>query len=576
MHAESLDNDETVKDVAELLLSVQYQVGDWSKWLKRSKESKRTPLRKLLSPRALYWGLPTRTVIHLSTIARLMQLKPKSSKTDEFGWDDAIQQWIESTKSCVTEQVALESVAWAYALPALSSHLSETDWQRLAASLFWIAQPKATECDNAMASFLLLCETNMALAYSLPDMKIAKERAVAGRRAFERLLDEFLDGEGMPHTSHLDSIQWLLASCTRVLKLDGEIKKGRVDKASRLQYDWLARQTLRWSRPDGTSIFSEDGDAPHFDELFKFVLKQTRDESDAAALRLLRGKRKSSADDIPSPTEHSEWSELATMRTVWQSSAARLAVRYPRNVLNAELAVGQQVVFSGNVMPSIQVEGSPLHVESAWEEVCWETDDDMDYMELECELSDDWKIQRQFLLARRDMFAFTADVLLGPKVSSVKYHRRLPLVEGVLLEQPDETTEAMILGDKQLGTVIPISLPEWRSAQRESRLRVEPARLEITTRARSLYAPLFFDLDPARRRKALTWRQLTVAEELQPVSPEVAVAYRVQVGKKQWVIYRSLDKPGNRTFLGQNLISEFLVARFKSDGEIEPLIDVTG
>ena len=57
MRAESLDNDETVKDVAELMLSVQYQVGDWSKWLKRSKENKRTPLRKLLSPQALYLSL---------------------------------------------------------------------------------------------------------------------------------------------------------------------------------------------------------------------------------------------------------------------------------------------------------------------------------------------------------------------------------------------------------------------------------------------------------------------------------------------------------------------------------------
>ena len=383
-------------------------------------------------------------------------------------------------------------------------------------------------------------------------------------------------GSEMCIRDSLDSVQLLLASCTRALKLDSEVKKGRVDKTARLQYDWLARQTLRWSRPDGTRILSVDEDSPYFDELFKFVLKQTRDQSDTVALRALRGKRKGSADDIAWPTEHSEWSELATMRTTWQPAAARLAVRFPRNALSAELAVGKQIVLSGNVMPSVRIEGNPLHVESEWEEVCWETDDDMDYLELECDLSNGWKIQRQFLLARRDLFAFTADVLFGPTVSSIKYHRRLPLVDGVVLEQPDETTEAMILGDKQLGTVIPISLPEWQSAQRESRLRVEPARLEIATRARSLYAPLFYDLDPARRRKALTWRQLTVAEELQPVSPEVAVAYRVQIGKKQWVIYRSLDKPGNRTFIGLNLISEFLVARFKSDGEIEPLIDVTG
>ena len=40
------------------------------------------------------------------------------------------------------------------------------------------------------------------------------------------------------------------------------------------------------------------------------------------------------------------------------------------------------------------------------------------------------------------------------------------------------------------------------------------------------------------------------------------------------MIYRSLNGTANRTFLGQNVINEFLVARFLNDGEIETLIEI--
>jgi hypothetical protein len=68
-----------------------------------------------------------------------------------------------------------------------------------------------------------------------------------------------------------------------------------------------------------------------------------------------------------------------------------------------------------------------------------------------------------------------------------------------------------------------------------------------------------------------------VAEALQIQPPDVAVGYRVQCGKKQWLIYRSQAARGNRTVLGQNTSSEFLAARFLSpSGDVEQLIMVEG
>ena len=89
-----------------------------------------------------------------------------------------------------------------------------------------------------------------------------------------------------------------------------------------------------------------------------------------------------------------------------------------------------------------------------------------------------------------------------------------------------------------------------------------------------MFAPLFVDLSRKRLDKPLTWRQLTVGQLREIVPADVAVGYRVQVGKTQWLMYRSLAPAAIRTVLGQNLMHEFLVGRFHADGHVETLLEI--
>lgn len=92
--------------------------------------------------------------------------------------------------------------------------------------------------------------------------------------------------------------------------------------------------------------------------------------------------------------------------------------------------------------------------------------------------------------------------------------------------------------------------------------------------ARRLFTPLWFDLDPRRAGRPLTWRRLTVAESREAQPADAAVGFRVAVGKRQWLVYRSLAAAANRTVLGHNLSTETLVARFHKDGRVEKLVEV--
>jgi len=85
---------------------------------------------------------------------------------------------------------------------------------------------------------------------------------------------------------------------------------------------------------------------------------------------------------------------------------------------------------------------------------------------------------------------------------------------------------------------------------------------------------LFIDLKPKRFSRQLTWRRLTVAHQLQILPADIAVGYRVQTGKRQWVIYRSLGPTASRSVLGQHFSAEFVLARFPDKGELKQLIEI--
>jgi hypothetical protein len=93
---------------------------------------------------------------------------------------------------------------------------------------------------------------------------------------------------------------------------------------------------------------------------------------------------------------------------------------------------------------------------------------------------------------------------------------------------------------------------------------------------KSLFAPLFFDLDANRLGKRYTWRQLAVGENLQRMREDEAVGYRIQLDQEQFLLYRSLtpNPKANRTLLGHNLIDDFCFARFDPETGVDPLIAV--
>ena len=65
-----------------------------------------------------------------------------------------------------------------------------------------------------------------------------------------------------------------------------------------------------------------------------------------------------------------------------------------------------------------------------------------------------------------------------------------------------------------------------------------------------------------------------MGENLTLVSHDRACGFRVQIARENWLAYRSLTDRANRTILGVNLQTNFLLARFTKEGESEPLVEI--
>jgi hypothetical protein len=271
--------------------------------------------------------------------------------------------------------------------------------------------------------------------------------------------------------------------------------------------------------------------------------------------------------------------KAALLRRGRRAPHDELFVDFSGDEVQLALTIGGQLLSSGPWSWHATAGGQRLEATGAWSEVCWNHDKAGDYLEIELPLTGGWRLERQMFLARQDQFLFLADALLGPEPSDVELRsaHSLPLASGCELLPAAETREGWLAaGGKRRACIVPTAQPEWRAefchaeiAEREGRLTLEQAAL-----GHNLFAPLWIDINAERLRRPLTWRRLTVGENLAVVPRDVAVGYRIQSGDEQWLIYRSLDRVGNRSVLGVNTVSSFAALRFFTSGKTQEIVAI--
>ncbi len=535
----------------------------------------------------LLWTLPDELAdSDTSRLIRRLSRRTGSADRGGGGLAGELATWLARAEGRSADAgFGLECLAWCHALPSLGCTLSAELWCELFKQLVETAAAAAgiDSAERPLAREILAGELPLSLAYVFPEVDACRRFAAPAGRAISRGIEDLLDGEGLPEWRNLAILRPLLATWTRSALMLAKMKGARLKADARTQYEWLVRQAIRLSRYDGTQALAGGSSGAWCRELFAAALTIADDPDDiaAATIALPGGKTlvPRRGGDLPEEAACSEWAEVAVLRSDWSRQREQLAVTFGGRKIHSELNCGQNTVWTGPCDPLVAIDGRRLMPIGDWEEICWFSDEDVDYLELEISLSDKWRVQRSILLARKDRFLLLADAILGKKSGRIDYHCRLPLCESIGLKVDEKSREGHLVDvgrRKRIGTVLPLAMPEWHAEPFDGSLAMTEEGLLLTqsATARRMFAPLFIDLDARRTRAPLTWRRLTVAESLEIQPGEVAVGYRIQIGHQQWLIYRSLGPTGNRTVLGQNLSSEFFVARFDREGNAEPLMEI--
>lgn len=422
---------------------------------------------------------------------------------------------------------------------------------------------------------------------------------------YESLVENQLDNDGWPDSDLLVDFGPLSASWIRCYLVLQSVSS-EIDYEVVLLIDWMIRQLLRLRRDNGTLVFGFANSVAGVEAFWMMLKKASDDEDDRIIFNAMMAKqlldtkvrrehRVAKAARVAAPYNLSEWAQSALLRSSWSTKSPYLGINFasPKDrdpsepQCHIDLGAKRQLLI-GNTMPTLEVDETPIHWSNGFEVVCDRFDEDLDYLEIQTqfearELSDQaGTFNRQFAFSRTDNFLLVIDTIIPPEnrtAKNIRYRCAWPLAEQIETLEETETREIYLQTSKRKkiqSLVLPLSLPEWKSARHDGSLTVENHRLILqqTQQGSGLVVPMLFDLNPRRSKQKRTWRRLTVAQERHSVPADHGIAYRFQLNKSQWFFYRAVATTGNRTFMGENTVAEFVLNRFETDGLVTSLIEV--
>ncbi len=537
---------------------------------------------------ALEWGVPvnadsgnSESMLRDATqaIGKTIAGNRKLKKSDVSWLEVGISA--DSSKSISFEQARF-AIALASIMSRLAEHADETRWWAALRTLISMTDTSRLldEC-RVVIRQLLTIELPLVLAQQLPSVPAC---SLLSEPASEFLIveqSELLDSDGWIRASHVGDVPLLLSTWTRCWFLLVELDRG-LSGSGQVAWEWFVRQSLRLLRGEGTWMFTDTALDTSSDLIKAAVLTSTDETDKQIARQLLQKKNSSKTKKIKEDREYtfSEWAGLGVLRSSWKQNSPKVAVVAGPSHFEMEISRAR-MLMAARGLPEVSINGRQLQAISEWEAVCDHVDESVEYLELEIKFESNVVFQRQICLARNEQFLFLADVVLASSVERIDYRQAYSLPTSVGVLEESETRELYLCeGGPVQALVMPLALPEWKTARCDHSLKQGKSGpcnkliLAQSALCQNLYAALFVDLSPKRSCKPRTWRQLTVAESLEIVSSEAAVAWRVRSGKDQYVFYRSLTEPANRSFVGQNYSGEFFVGKLEKDGNVTQLLSI--
>lgn len=506
--------------------------------------------------------------------------------------------WLLENRSGATlsSEVALGTVALVTCWPFLAGIDSEvqkelfTSWAEM---LELAGRIPSDEMDMVTWN---LVEVELPLIFStwVTDRKVGSSWAKTAMESLSATIAEAKEDTAEWVRGGARRLRAAMASAVRSVAWGERQKLESWDAATKKGFAKLLEEAIRWSRKNGSLLLSPSFElADHCDGSFWAAGYRLAGRPKASKALLTERIPKNLMIEIAGKgvdnlacasvplSSYSQTAEAGVFQRDWQSQGTRIAVDYSVDPMLLEI-VGPKgdSLLAGPWSCSVTRGTRSLEVVSSWQEVCWYTDDEVDYLELEASFEEDCRVQRQVLLIREAGVVLLADALLSGQKAPWRLCSTLPLASKLELVEADKTRESWLAEDGvKKALLVPLASGEWKRQASQQAVAISDGLLcmEVAKDTNNLYMPLAIALKREHFEAPITWRALTVVENLQIQPSEVAVGYRLQLDKQQWVFYRSLAKAVPRSVLGMHTAGDFCACSFDyRTGDAESLVEVSG
>lgn len=419
----------------------------------------------------------------------------------------------------------------------------------------------------------------------------------SGRKVLSKEMVERVDSDGSPHAEILHRLPLWLAPLVRSTLMIQRFQAPTWNEDLRQLFGNIVDRAVLLCRPDGRAALTNGLSLESVPVLTAAVerLDLGLVESTMAYLRVvqraLSGKppRRSKPAVGTMPSNQSDWAKFALLRSGWGVDADSVAIAHHQPLPQLDVTALGHALIHGYWKLKIRLGDADVELAEEWSCVCWQSDPDADYLELQMIGPGKLRVERIVMLSREEGFLIVADAISGvPNADGpagrrattkqlIQYESRLALCDGLVGSAEGTTREARIVGKRLKARVFPLGIPQDRVHSTPHSLTFDKNELVLqqVAEGEGLFAPLLFVWNPSLARVDATWRQLTVTEEGKVVGNDIAVGYRLKLGAYQLFLSRALKKTGNsRACLGHHTFNETTVAKFDSNGDVEPILMV--
>ena len=425
----------------------------------------------------------------------------------------------------------------------------------------------------------------------------------AGRKVLLGELNARVDGDGTAHADILARLPLWLAPLVRATVMAARFGEQLWNAEDRLLLSNVIDRAVLLCRPDGRAALT-NGERLDLlpvltaaSELLDLGLVTSTTDYLTAVNRAVSGKppKKSRPGVSTVPSSQSDWAKFALLRSDMSVEADSVAITHHLPLPQLDVMAMGRPLIHGDWKLRLKVAGAPIELADEWGCVCWQSDPDADYMELQMTGPGKMRVERIVMLSRKERFLVIADSVSGVPASNgessksnavdkksgprtrIEFESRLALCEGLVGTADGTTREGLISGKRLKARVFPLGIAQDKVHSTPHELSFDNNELVLKQVAEgdAMFAPLVLVWHPDRTRVEATWKMLTVTEAGKVVGPDVAVGYRLKLGKFQLLITRSLKKTGNaRAVLGHHTRNETVIGTFDKNGDVEVIASV--